>query len=131
MVNDPIADLLTRIRNGYMAGLPAVSVPHSEMKYAISKILQKNEFVHSVELGKDEKGFKTIELGLMKFDKNVVRPTFKRVSKPGRRVYMKYEELKPVNSGYGIGIVSTSKGVMTSYEAREAKIGGEYLCEVY
>ncbi len=131
MVNDPIADLLTRIRNGYMAHLDAVTVPHSEMKYSICKILEKNDFIESVENTMDKDDKKQITIGLKEFKKGAPLPNFKRISKPGRRVYTKAEELKLVNSGFGFGIISTPKGLMTNYEARTAKVGGEYLCQVY
>lgn len=131
MVNDPIADLLTRVRNGYMAGLAQVRVPHSEMKYSIAKIIEKAGFAQAISMDKNEKGFKEIVITLQDHPANVPLPTLKRISRPGRRHYVKAEEIRPVHNGHGIGIISTSKGLMSSYEAKHAGLGGEYLCEIY
>ena len=131
MVNDPIADLLTRVRNGYMARLAQVRVPHSEMKYSIAKIIEKAGFAQAISMDKDEKGFKEIVITLMDHPTNVPLPTLKRKSRPGRRFYIKAENIRPVHNGHGIGIISTSKGLMSSYEAKHAGLGGEYLCEIY
>lgn len=131
MVNDPIADLLTRVRNGYMAGLAQVRVPHSEMKYSIAKIMEKAGFAQAITLDKNEQGFKEIIVTLQEQPSTVPLPTLKRKSRPGRRFYIKAEDIRPVHNGHGIGIISTSKGLMSSYEAKSAGLGGEYICEIY
>ena len=131
MVNDPIADLLTRVRNGYMAGLDQVTVPHSQMKYAVAKIMEKAGFASAVTLDKNEEGFKTIVITLEEQPASVPLPTFKRKSRPGRRFYIKAQDIRPVHNGHGVGIISTSKGLMSSYEAKTAGLGGEYLCEIF
>lgn len=131
MVNDPIADLLTRVRNGYMASLGQVRVPHSEMKYSISKIMEKAGFITAVTTEKNEAGFKDLMLTLVDHPSNVPLPTFKRRSRPGRRYYVKSQNIRLVHNGHGVGIISTSKGLMTSYEAKHAGLGGEYLCDIY
>lgn len=131
MVNDPIADLLTRVRNGYMAGLGQVRVPHSEIKYSIAKIMEKAGFVLAISQDTNDKGFKDIIITLKDHPAHVPHTTFKRVSRPGRRYYVKSAEIRPVHNGHGIGIISTPKGIMTSYEAKHAGLGGEYLCDIY
>ena len=131
MVNDPIADLLTRMRNGYMAHRSEVTCEHSELKYAILKILEKKGYIEGVELAKDEGDKKVINIQLKAIDRHQIAPSFKRMSTPGRRYYVKASQIKPVNSGHGLGIISTSKGIMTSYEAVSGGLGGEYLCQVY
>lgn len=130
MVNDPIADLLTRLRNGYMAKRETVDVPHSAMKYSICKILEKHGFIEGMEMNTIN-DHKNIVVTLKTLKKNDTLLNFKRMSKPGRRLYVGTDDLKMVNSGFGIGIISTSKGLMTNNEARHAKLGGEYLCQVY
>lgn len=130
MLTDPIADLLTRIRNGYMAGNSLVLIPHSEIKYAIAKIIEKNKFIANAELSSID-GKKAIAVTLLDLKKNQTQPNFKRMSKPGRRMYVKSEDIKPVNSGFGIGILSTPKGILTHFEAKKEGIGGEYLCQIY
>lgn len=131
MVNDPIADLLTRVRNGYMAGLSQVRVPHSEMKYSVAKIMEKAGFAQAVSTDKNDAGFKEIIITLQDMPKHVPLPVLKRMSRPGRRFYIKAEDIRPVHNGHGVGIISTSKGLMSSYEAKHAGIGGEYLCQIY
>lgn len=123
---DPIADFLTRIRNAQLARNTEVSLPYSKIKHNIAKVMLKNKFLTGVEKKKDENN---------KFDVLVVTLpektlTLKRVSKCGQRIYTSADKIRKVTSGYGIAIVSTSKGVMTGYEARSLNIGGEYLCEV-
>ena len=131
MLTDPISDMLTRIRNASKVKKAHVEVPLSKMKYAIAKILEKEGYVSGVE---------TFEVG----PKNMMRLTLKygegkaplidsvkRISKPGRRVYKKAEEMKAVRSGYGMAIVSTSNGLMTTQEARKRRLGGELICEIF
>ncbi|MDD2566199.1 MAG: 30S ribosomal protein S8 [Candidatus Gracilibacteria bacterium] len=131
MINDPIADLLTRIRNGYLARLAKISVPYSKIKNEILRILKKNKYIVSFEiedLGNGKKDI-VIELNDIRLTKYV--PTFKRISKPGQRIYIKQTDIKKSRNGLGIYLVSTPKGVVTGYEARALNVGGELLCEVY
>lgn len=132
---DPIAEMLTIIRNAQAAGRPAVVVRASKLKYTISKILEQEKFVASVE--KETDGVhENLRIGL-KY--TVVSPTEKspaireitRVSKEGQRVYVKKSEINKVKSGYGIAIVSTSAGVMTGAEAHRRGLGGEYICKLW
>ncbi|MBU1089802.1 30S ribosomal protein S8 [Patescibacteria group bacterium] len=126
MTTDPIADMLTRIRNAQHARKLRVTVPHSKQKLAILKVLEKNEFVKKVSESKGEK-FPEIEVELQT-DSTFA---FRRISKPGRRIYSKANEIKPVLSDLGIAVISTSAGFLTNSEAKEKGIGGEIICEVY
>jgi len=128
---DPIADLLTRIRNAYNAKHEKVEVPASKMKQEIVKILLAEGFIKDYKVATDEKqGVITITL---KYDANKrkVISGIKRVSKPGLRVYAAWDEIPRVLKGLGIAIVSTSKGIMTDKRARREKIGGEVLAFVW
>ena len=126
MLTDPIADMLTRIRNAHLALHKEVSVPSSKMKEAMASILKQEGYVEDVTV--DDRNI-TIALKYVKG-----RPAItglKRISKPGLRVYAQCEELPKVLGGLGIAIVSTSKGVMTDKQAREAKVGGEVLAYIW
>lgn len=125
-MTDPIADLLTRIRNGYRAHKTEVVIPHSNLKYSIVKILEKNNFIGKVHVF-DEDSKKFIKCALLPG----LMPTLTRVSTPGQRIYVKSNEIEKVKSGMGIAVISTSKGVMTGYEANHQKLGGEHICNVY
>jgi len=131
MHSDPIADLLTRIRNGAQAKLTTVDVPHSKIKIEILKILEAEGYITSHEVTTETK-FPSIKVTL-RYDtkRKPLISQIKRVSKPGLRVYQGTAELKPLRSGLATRIVSTSAGLMTDREARRRKIGGEVLCEVY
>lgn len=131
MHSDPIADLLTRIRNGAHAHLPTVEIPHSKIKIEIVKILQAEGYLKSFEVTTESK-FPTIRVEL-RYDgkRKPILSHIQRVSKPGLRVYKPSGELKPRRSGLATQIVSTSAGVMTDREARRRQIGGEVLCEVW
>ena len=130
--SDPIADMLTRIRNANTAKHDTVDVPSSKMKLAIAEILLKEGFIKSFEVI-EEGNFKTIRITL-KYgaDKNQrIITGIKRISKPGLRVYAGAEDMPKVLGGLGIAIVSTNKGVMTDKEARALNVGGEVLCFVW
>src|SRR5579871_480285 len=131
MHSDPIADLLTRIRNGAQARLTTVDVPHSKIKIEILKILEAEGYIASHEVTTESK-FPSIKVTL-RYDakRKPLISHIRRVSKPGLRVYEGTTGLKPVRSGLATRIVSTSSGLMTDREARKRKIGGEVLCEVY
>jgi len=131
MHSDPIADLLTRIRNGAQAHLDTVDVPYSKIKVEIVKILESEGYVTGHEISNESK-FPTIKVQL-RYDnkrKSLINH-IARVSKPGLRVYKPVSDLKPVRSGLATRIISTSAGLMTDREARRRKIGGEVICEVY
>jgi small subunit ribosomal protein S8 len=131
VMTDPIADFLTRIRNALKVKKKKVEAPYSKMKLAISKILKEKELIQDFKI-REENGKKFIVLTL-KYDENgePLIENLVRVSKPGRRVYMGYRDFKPVKSGFGFRIVSTSRGVMTDIEAKRRKLGGEVICEIY
>jgi small subunit ribosomal protein S8 len=130
-MTDPLADMLTRIRNAGMVKFEAVEMPLSKVKTGVAAILKKEGFINDYQvLDTDTQGVLRIE---MKYDQNNERiiTNLKRVSKPGRRIYVKHDQIPKVMSGLGIAIISTSKGIFTDKEARSMKIGGELLCEVW
>ncbi len=127
MNTDPIADMLTRIRNASRAERESVSIPHSRIKKAIADIMQKKGFIQKVGIMEEQRK-KSIHIELMPERKDIM---LTRKSKPGRRHYLASREMRPVHDGYGVGIVSTSQGVMTTEQAQDKKVGGEYICEVY
>ncbi len=127
MHTDPIADLLTRIRNAYGAHHEDLSIGHSKMKEHVVKILKDHGFVESYEV-EEQKPFKILNITLKD---TLDKLTFKRISKPGQRIYIKNVDLKAVKSGLGLRIISTSKGLMTNSEAKKQKLGGELVCEIY
>jgi len=131
MMMDRIADMLTRIRNAQGARLEKVEMPASHMTNALAEILKEEGYVQAVK-AYNSKGHKHLRLTLRYDDEGrpVIRE-IKRVSKPGRRVYAGADELPRVKSGYGLAIVSTSRGVMTDKHARAAHVGGEILCTVF
>ncbi|MBT6143052.1 30S ribosomal protein S8 [bacterium] len=127
MNTDPIADLLTRIRNAEKAQKGVVVLPYSRIKFDICKILESQKSISKVQKNDEAKAEITIELDLNKG----FNLTLKRISKPGQRIYKKYNELKPVKSGLGFDIISTSKGLMTQKKAYHDKLGGELICRIY
>lgn len=130
-VTDPIADMLTRIRNGQIARLDSVDVPASNMKKAIADILLEEGYIKGVKVIKDNKqGVLRITLKYGPDGQRVING-LKRISKPGLRVYAKNEQIPKVLGGLGIAIISTSKGIMTDKKARMAAIGGEVLAYVW
>ena len=130
-MTDPIADLLTRIRNALIARHDRVDVPASKIKVAIVRILKDEGFIKNFKVSKDNKQG-MIRVFLKYSDRNTpVINGLERVSKPGRRVYQKSADILPVLSGLGVAIVSTSSGVMTDKEARRQSIGGEMICQIW
>jgi small subunit ribosomal protein S8 len=124
---DPLADMLTRIRNAQAVQKDEVSMPHSSVKESVAKILKDNGFISEISVKKD--GFRK-EMTLV-LNNQVHITEIARVSKPGRRVYAKVKEIPVVKQGRGIVIMSTSKGVMAGNDAKKQKLGGEVLCKVY
>ncbi|MBT8369746.1 MAG: 30S ribosomal protein S8 [Desulfobacterales bacterium] len=130
-ISDPIADMLTRIRNAAKAKFNSVDVPGSTVKIDLAKILKSEGFIRNYKFLKDGKqGILRIYLKYGEGQSNVIYK-LQRISKPSRRVYVKCKEIKPVYNGLGIAILSTSKGVMTDKKARQEKVGGEVLCHVW
>ena len=131
LMNDPIADMLTRIRNALIARHDTVTLPASNMKKAIAKILLDEGFIKAVDTIDDGlQGQIKITLKYAQGKESVIKG-LKRISKPGLRVYAKNDEIPKVLGGLGIAILSTSKGVMTDKQAREAKVGGEVLAYIW
>ena len=130
-VSDPIADMLTIIRNGGKAGLPKVDIPGSKIKLEMMRVLKEQGYIKDFKFLEDEtQGVIRAYLKYVSED----QPTIfgiERVSKPSCRVYSKAKTIKPVLNGLGISIVSTSKGLMTDKQAREANVGGEILCNIW
>lgn len=130
-MTDPIADLLTRIRNGAMAKLQKVDIPSSNMKVGIVNVLKNEGFIKNYKLISDQKqGILRIYLKYIDESDSVISE-IKRVSKPGGRRYVKSDGIPKVKQGLGIAILSTSKGLMTDKVAREAGLGGELICTVW
>jgi small subunit ribosomal protein S8 len=135
-VNDPIADMLTRIRNGVMSNQTVVAMPSSTIKAEIAKILKEEGFIEDYELAAGAKpSHKVIRIKLKyvgeRRSKKSVITGVERISRPGRRVYTQKKEIPWVLSGMGISILSTPKGVMTGQNARKNGVGGEILCKVW
>jgi len=122
--------MLNRIRNAQAVLKETVEVPFSNFKYEIAKILEKNGFIEKVEK-KGKKTKKIIEITLKYDNKIPAISGLKRISKPGQTIYLGHRKIKRVKGGYGIAIISTSKGLMTDKEARKQKLGGEVICEAW
>jgi len=130
-MSDPLADLLTRIRNAGMVRHDSVEIPLSRIKAGVAAILKREGFIEDFAVVQDTvPGVLRIE---MKYDnhREPVINGLRRISKPGRRIYVKHDQIPKVMSGLGIAIISTSRGILTDREAREQRIGGELLCEVW
>ncbi|HOW60741.1 MAG TPA: 30S ribosomal protein S8 [Candidatus Moranbacteria bacterium] len=132
---DPIADMLTRIRNAQRAKHNEVLVPFSALKMSIAEILKQRNFIESVEK-KTEGNFSMLKI-ILKYDvlsnteKNPAIREIKRISRQGQRIYVKKDGIKRVKNGYGISVISTSKGIMTGENAKKIGLGGEIICEVW
>ena len=124
-MQDPIADMFTRVRNGQMSNKVAVTMPSSKVKAAIAELLKSEGFIADYEVSGDVK--KELSVTLKYFEGKAVIETIKRVSRPGLRIYKKTDELPKVMGGLGVAIVSTSKGLMSDRAARKAGIGGEII----
>lgn len=129
MMTDPIADLLTRIRNAHHAEKISLTLPGSKVKAAIAKVLQDEGFIEGFDTSVED-GKPVLNIKLKYYEGEPVIEQIQRVSKPGLRVYKAADELPKVNGGLGIAIISTSKGIMTDRAARSAGVGGEVLCSV-
>jgi small subunit ribosomal protein S8 len=130
MMNDPLGDLLTRIRNAQMRNKSKVLSPMSRLRESVLDVLKSEGYIRGYAVVEKD-GRSEIEIELKYFDGAPVIREIERVSKPGRRVYTSVRNLPRVNNGLGVAIVSTPKGVMADHEARDANVGGEILCTVF
>lgn len=135
-VNDPISDMLTRIRNAVSIGQPLVAMPSSTLKAEIARILREEGFIESFEVFEGEKSFERMLRVKLKYvgERRERRPVITglvRISRPGRRVYTHKQDIPWVLSGMGVAILSTPKGIMTGQRARQLNVGGEILCKVW
>ncbi len=131
MMNDPIGDMLTRIRNSQMRGKSTVSTPASTMRARVLDVLLSEGYIRGYEKKPTDNGQGEFEISLKYYEGIPVIREIKRVSKPGRRVYMGVKDIPSVRNGLGVSIVSTPKGVMSDANARAANVGGEVLCTVF
>lgn len=131
MIIDPIGDLLTRLRNAYMARILEISAPHSNLKLSLLKILKKNKYIVDFEESEDWSGKKLLLIKLNNVRETLYIPTFKRISKPGQRIYIWSKDVKKSRNWKWIYVLSTPKWVITWYEARTLNVGGELMCEIF
>ncbi len=131
MMTDPIADMLTRIRNGALARHERVEMPHSKLKEHLAGVLKSAGYLDDVRVSEDVEPKQLVLVLRYGRDKTSAIDGLRRVSTPGRRVYVRHDRIARVCSGMGISILSTSRGVMTDREARKQRVGGELLCEVW
>ncbi|WP_324755119.1 30S ribosomal protein S8 [Roseovarius sp. Pro17] len=130
-MNDPIGDMLTRIRNAQLRGKSSVITPASKMRERVLGVLADEGYIRGFENATGKDGHPAIEISLKYFDGTPVIREMKRVSKPGRRVYLGVKDIPSVRQGLGVSIVSTSRGVMSDASARSQNIGGEVLCTIF
>jgi len=129
-MTDPIADMIIRIKNAFMAGRTDLVIPHSKMKEAIAKLLKASNYIEDFAV-EDKKPQADITIVLRYIDKMSVITGVKRVSKPGRRIYAKAGQVPSTLNGYGMTILSTNKGVIDDKTARKTQVGGEVLCQIW
>ena len=130
-INDPLSDLIARIKNAAMRKRSKVSTPASKLRQRVLDVLQDEGYIRGYALVEKPGEFPVFEIELKYFDGEPVIAEIARVSKPGRRVYSSIKDLKPIKNGLGISILSTPKGVMSDVAARDQNVGGEVLCRVY
>ena len=130
-MNDPIGDMLTRIRNAHLRGKSTVKTPASKLRGWVLDVLANEGYIRGYEGATSDAGHPELEISLKYFDGEPVIKELKRVSKPGRRVYSASLDIPTVRQGLGISIVSTPQGVMSDAQARAANVGGEVLCTVF
>jgi small subunit ribosomal protein S8 len=130
-VNDPISDMIARIRNAQMRNKPKVSMPGSKQRERVLEVLKAEGYIRGYAAVAHASGRNEIEVELKYFDGTPVIREIERVSKPGRRVYASVKNLPRINNGLGVAILSTPKGVMADHAARDANVGGEILCTVF
>lgn len=127
---DPIADMLTRVRNAVAVNKTEVSMPHSKLKETVAKILADNGFLSGVQAD-EQNGHKILTIKINSEDESAKITEISRLSRPGRRMYVKAAAIPTVRRGRGLVVISTSKGIMTGKQAANQKLGGELICEVY
>ncbi|MBI1954367.1 MAG: 30S ribosomal protein S8 [Proteobacteria bacterium] len=130
-INDPIGDLIARIKNAQLAGKTVVNSPSSKLRKRVLEVLKKEGYIKGFDVKPLRSGIEELEVHLKYYESQPVIKKFERVSKPGRRVYSQCDKLQPYYNGLGITILSTSKGVITDVEARSQKVGGEVLCRIF
>ena len=130
-MNDPIGDMLTRIRNAQLRGKSTVKTPASKLRGWVLDVLQNEGYIRGYETGTGSNGHPELEISLKYFDGDPVIKELKRVSTPGRRVYAGAKDIPTVRQGLGVSIVSTPQGVMSDAQARAANVGGEVLCTIF
>jgi small subunit ribosomal protein S8 len=130
-MNDPLGDMLTRIRNAQMRGKSTCATPASRLRIWVLDVLKDEGYIRGYEKTTDANGHPALEISLKYYEGTPVIRELKRVSTPGRRVYLSVKDLPQVRQGLGVSIVSTSKGVMSDAHARQANVGGEVLCTVF
>jgi small subunit ribosomal protein S8 len=130
-MNDPIGDMITRIRNAQMRNKPKVTSPGSKLRERVLEVLKSEGYIRGYTTVEHAGGRSELEIELKYFDGEPVIREIARVSKPGRRVYVSVKALPRVNNGLGVAILSTPKGVMADHDAREQNVGGEFLCTVF
>jgi len=131
MINDPLGDLLSRIRNGQAARLSAVSSPASKHRMNVLEVLKREGYIRDFSVSKNDNGVPELSIELKYSEGQPVIREISRISRPGRRVYSKIKEVPRFYNGLGISILSTPRGVLSDKEAREANVGGELLCRVF
>jgi small subunit ribosomal protein S8 len=131
MVNDPIGDMIARIRNAQMRNKPKVSMPGSKLRERVLEVLKSEGYIRGYAAVAHDSGRNELEIELKYFEGAPVIREIARVSKPGRRVYASVKALPRINNGLGISILSTPRGVLSDNEARAQKVGGEVLCRVF
>lgn len=129
-MTDPISDLLTRIRNGQQVKKASITCPSSNIKLAILKVMKEEGYIRDFTLSEDTKG-KVIQISLKYFHGEPVIKEIVRISKPGLRVYSSVKNMPVYKNNMGVSIISTSRGVMTNFKAKEVNIGGEVICRIY
>ena len=130
-MTDPLADMLTRIRNGQQRRKDSITSPASKLRTNVLEVLQREGFIRGYSQYEVGSGINELSIELKYFEGEPVIRKIKRVSRPGRRVYSRIKDLKPYNNGLGIQILSTPRGVMSDHEARSFNVGGEVLCQVF
>ena len=130
-MTDPLGDMLTRIRNAQMRRKQFVVTPNSKLRAWVLDVLKSEGYIKSYEIEKTASGTDVIKVSLKYFDGEPVIKELKRVSTPGRRVYLGVDNLPKVRQGLGVAVVSTSKGIMSDSQARQSRVGGEVLCTVF
>jgi small subunit ribosomal protein S8 len=130
-LNDPLGDMITRIRNAQLRNKPKVSTPGSKLRESVLEVLKSEGYIRGYAAVEHSSGRNELEIELKYSDGEPVIREISRVSKPGRRVYASVKALPRINNGLGVSIVSTPKGVMADHAARDANVGGEILCTVF